>query len=376
MRYHTFIPQILAAVVLAMLLAACGSSQGAAQPTSAPSASTAAATATVSPATAQPVSTDTPTAPAATDAPPAGMPAGGPPAGGMPGSGGGFGAGSSFAATPAFADVAYASASATQNLDIYLPEGDGPFPVVVNLHAGGFKFGDKNMIPGTIGQALLDAGYAVVGVNYRLSGEAPFPAAVLDARAAVRFLRANAAAYQLDPERIAAFGQSAGGNLVAMLGTAAESTAFDDASLGNAEVSSAVQAVVNWFGPTDFGQMDAQAAAQGCAASDQTHSEAGSFESAYLGAAVATSPELVAQANPISYIDGSEPPFLVQKGELDCTVAVESTRMLADALQAAGVTAEYDLLTGVGHGDTGSAPVFEGEANIQRVLAFLDTHLK
>lgn len=376
MRYRMSIPQTLAAVALAMLLAACGSSQGAAQPTTAPADSAAAAPTSAAEATALPVATVLPAATAATSTPPAGMPAGAPPAGGMPGGAGAFGAGASFAATPAFADVVYAAASATQQLDIYLPAGDGPFPVVLNLHAGGFKFGDKGMIPGTLGQALLDAGYAVVGVNYRLSGEAPFPAAVLDARAAVRFLRTNAAAYKLDPDRIAAFGQSAGGNLAAMLGTAAESTAFDDASLGNPEASSVVQVVVNWFGPTDFGQMDAQAAAQGCAASDQTHGAASSFESAYLGAPVATSPELVAQANPISYIDGSEPPFLVQKGEQDCTVAVENTKMLADALQAAGVTVEYTLLAGVGHGDTGSTPVFEGEENIQRVLAFLDAHLK
>lgn len=376
MKFRMSIPQTLAAVALVSLLAACGSSQGAALPTTVPAASAAAAPTSAPEATALPASTELPAATAATSVPATGMPAGGPPAGGMPGGAGAFGAGAGFAATPAFADVAYASASATQQLDIYLPVGDGPFPVVVNLHAGGFKFGDKGMIPGTIGQALLDAGYAVVGVNYRLSGEAPFPAAVLDARAAVRFLRANAAQYRLDPDHIAAFGQSAGGNLAAMLGTAAESTVFDDASLGNPDISSAVQAVVNWFGPTDFGQMDAQAAAQGCAASDQTHGEASSFESAYLGAPVESSPELVAQANPISYIDGTEPPFLVQKGEQDCTVAVENTKMLADALQAAGVTAEYDLLAGVGHGDTGSTPVFEGAENIQRVLAFLDAHLK
>lgn len=248
--------------------------------------------------------------------------------------------------------------------------------MVVNLHAGGFKFGDKGMIPGTIGEALLNEGYAVIGVNYRLSGEAPFPAAVLDARAAVRFLRANAAAYKLDPDRIAAFGQSAGGNLAAMLGTAAESSAFGDAGLGNATGSSAVQAVVNWFGPTDFGQMDAQAAAQGCAAKDQTHGEAGSFESAYLGAPVASSPELASKANPISYIDGTEPPFLVQKGDQDCTVPVENTGMLVEALQSAGVVVEYTVFAGAGHGDTGSARIFESEENTRRIIAFLDAHMK
>ncbi|MFM8321486.1 MAG: alpha/beta hydrolase fold domain-containing protein [Chloroflexota bacterium] len=286
------------------------------------------------------------------------------------------GMGQQFDATPAFSDVAYAALSDTQKLDIYLPEGDGPFPVVINLHAGGFKFGDKQGIPATVGKELLNNGYAVVGVGYRLSDEAAFPAAVQDVRAAVRFLRANADQYRIDPDRMAVFGQSAGGNLAAMLGTAAESQDFDEAGLGNAGVSNAVQAVVDWFGPTDFGQMDAQAAAQGCSASDQTHSVSGSFESAYLGAVVADSPELVARANPITYIDGSEPPFLIQKGQQDCTVAVDNTKMLADALSAKGLPVQFDLLPGVGHGDTGSTPVFESPENIQKIIAFLNAHLK
>ncbi len=377
MRSHLPNRQILAGVLFAVLMTACGAPQGATKPTPIP----------VAPTTA-PAATAAPTAVAPAGAPPAGMPAGAPPgappgapAGAPPGAPpGGFGGGQTFAATPAFANVVYASTSATQKLDIYLPQGSGPFPVVVNIHAGGFTFMDKSAIPGTIGQALLDAGYAVVGIDYRLSGEAAFPAAVLDVRAAIRFLRANATQYQLDPNRMAAFGQSAGGNLAAMLGTTGTSTTFDDASLGNARVSSAVQVVVTWFGPTDFGQMDAQAKAQGCAASDQTHSEASSFESAYLGAPVASAPDRVAKANPITYIAGQSaagiPPFLVQKGDQDCTVAIANTKMLADALQAAGATVEYDLLAGAGHGDTGSTPVFEGTANIQRVITFLTTHLK
>ena len=281
----------------------------------------------------------------------------------------------SFGATPAFADVAYADASATQVLDIYLPQGAGPFPMVANFHAGGFAFGDKSEIPARAGAALLDAGYAVVGVGYRLSDEATFPAAVLDARAAVRFLRANADAYRLDPDRIAAFGQSAGGNLAAMLGTTGDAAAFDDASLGNADVSNEVQLVIDWFGPTDFGLLDAQAKAQGCPAEAQTYGRPDSIAAAYLGAPVGSSPELVAEANPITYLDGSEPPFLIQGGDQDCTVAIESPRMLADALSAAGTEVEYDLLTGAGHGDTGVSPVFESKENVERVVAFLDAHL-
>jgi acetyl esterase/lipase len=278
--------------------------------------------------------------------------------------------------TPTHQDIAYANASATQKLDLYLPTGAGPFPVIINIHGGGFKLGDKSMVDQTLGQRLLEAGYAIASIDYRLSGEAPFPAAVLDAKAAVRFLRANAATYNLNPDKIAAFGQSAGGNLASMLGTSGDVAEFDDPSLGNAEVSSRVQAVINWFGPTDFGQMDAQAKAQGCSSGDQTHNQADSFESLYLGAALPDAPALVQQANPITYISADDPPFLIQKGDQDCTVPVENTKMLADALQTAGLDVQYDLLKGVGHGDGWFTAIFQGEDNIQTVLNFLNTKLK
>ena len=274
-------------------------------------------------------------------------------------------------------NLAYANTSATQVLDLYIPEGTGPFPVVVNIHPGGFFTGDKDMVPGTPGKAMLEAGYAIASINYRLSGEATFPAAVQDAKAAVRFLRANAAEYKLNPDKIAAFGQSAGGNLASMLGTAGDVAEFDDPSLGNAGVSSRVQAVINWFGPNDFAVMDEQAKAQGCSASDQTHSAADSPESKYLGAPVPTVPDLVNQANPITYITEDDPPFLVQKGDQDCTIAIENTKMLADALAAAGLDVRYDLLQGVGHGDGfgSTTPVFESEENSQALVDFLNTKL-
>ena len=280
--------------------------------------------------------------------------------------------------TPTLTNIAYATASGTQVLDLYLPEGNGPFPVVVNIHPGGFFSGDKDMVPGTPGKALLKAGYAIASINYRLSGEATFPAAVQDAKAAVRFLRANAAKYKLNPDKIAAFGQSAGGNIASMLDTTGDVAEFDDPKLGSAGVSSRVQAVINWFGPNDFSVMDAQAKAQGCPASDQTHSVADSFESKYLGAAVASSPELVRKANPMTYITKDDPPFLVQKGDQDCTIAIENTKMLADALAAAGIDVHYDLLKGVGHGDGfgSTTPVFESESNSQALVDFLNTKLK
>ena len=173
----------------------------------------------------------------------------------------GLGGQAAFSVAPAHKDVAYADASSTQKLDLYLPAGAGPFPVIVNIHGGGFKLGDKGMVDDASGKAFLAAGYAIASIDYRLSGEAKFPAAVLDAKAAVRFLRANAAKYNLNPDKVVAFGQSAGGNIASMLGTTGNVAEFDDPSLGNAGVSSRVQAVINWFGPNDFAQMDAQAKA-------------------------------------------------------------------------------------------------------------------
>jgi acetyl esterase/lipase len=355
-------PRLILAGVLALLaggiIAGCAATApaGPAAPTA---ATTVAATATPA----------APAEPTATSAAPQGMPPGPPP--------GGAG-GPAKVITATLTNIPYANTSAAQVLDLYMPEGSGPFPVVVNIHPGGFFSGDKDMVPGNPGKALLQAGYAIASINYRLSGEATFPAAVLDAKAAVRFLRANAAKYNLNPDKIAAFGQSAGGNIASMLGTTGDVAEFDDPSLGNAGVSSRVQAVINWFGPNDFSVMDAQAKAQGCPASDQTHSAADSPESKYLGAAVASSPELVKKANPITYISKDGPPFLVQKGDQDCTIAIENTQMLADALAAAGLDVHYDLLKGVGHGDGFGAttPVFESESNSQALVNFLNTKLK
>lgn len=117
---------------------------------------------------------------------------------------------------PTQKDLAYASGSSAQKLDLYIPtNGSGPFPVVIMVHGGGFMFGDKADGAGLTGvDQLLAAGYAVASINYRLSGEAQYPAQIFDAKAAVRFLRANAGKYNLNPDKFGAWGASAGGNLV------------------------------------------------------------------------------------------------------------------------------------------------------------------
>lgn len=273
---------------------------------------------------------------------------------------------------PTHADLAYAEISPAQKLDLFLPEGTGPFPLVINIHGGAFRFGGKEMLDVPIAQALLKEGIAVASINYRLSGEAKFPAAVLDAKTAVRFLRANAGKFRLDAGKFIAFGQSAGGNLASILGTSGGVAEFDDAALGHAAVSSKVQGVIDWFGPTDFAKMDAQAEEQGCPESARQHGKADSPEGLYLGGMPKDLPELSAKANPITYITPDDPPFLLQKGERDCVVPVGQSRILFEALKAGGVKAELDILKDAGHGDMGSpVPKFLSEENIQRVVAFV-----
>jgi acetyl esterase/lipase len=267
----------------------------------------------------------------------------------------------------------YAEASGSQKLDIYLPSsGSGPFPVIVSIHGGAFLMGDKADGQLTPMLAGLDRGYAVVSVNYRLSSEAQFPAQVNDVKAAIRFLRANAATYNLDPNKIAVWGGSAGGYLAAMLGTSGGVADLEDMSQGNSDQSSAVQAVVDWFGPISFLDMDAQFTASGIGPAN--HNAADSPESKLLGSALTEVPELVAEADPTTYISSDDPPFFIQHGTADGNVpseqSVDFAAALTKVLGAGNVTLQ--LLEGAGH----AGPEFTTAENVALVLDWLDGHLK
>lgn len=251
-------------------------------------------------------------------------------------------------------EVKYADASSTQTIDLYLPSGvDGPTPVVVLIHGGAFQMGDSSMEAG-YAQALVDNGFAVAAVNYRLSGEAAYPAGAQDVKAAVRYLRANAAEYNINPDRVAAWGQSAGGYLANLLGaTGDQQTIFDDSSLGNADQSSAVQAVVSWFGPSDFATMDEQAAeVAACAGRAQSHGTADSPESAWLGEAVATS-EKTESTDLSGYVATAStlPAWYLAHGDSDCLVPAGQSAELQAALEDAGGDSTYVVLEGAGHMD-------------------------
>jgi len=287
---------------------------------------------------------------------------------------GGPGGASTFASVaPTYKDLAYANLSSAQKLDLYIPTaGSGPFPVVIMVHGGGFMFGDKADGVALIGvDQLLAAGYAVASINYRLSGEATYPAQIFDAKAAVRFLRANATKYNLNPNKFGAWGASAGGNLVALLGTTCGVAELEGAELGHADQSSCVQAVVDWFGPIDFLKMDEQFAGTSCPAN---HNESSSPESKLVGAPIQTVPDLVATTNPMNYITSDDAPFFIEHGTADCNIPPTQSKNLADALSAVIGTdrVTYVSLEGAGHG----RPQFETAENLQLVINFLNKYLK
>jgi acetyl esterase/lipase len=284
------------------------------------------------------------------------------------------GGSSTFASVaPTYKDLAYASVSDAQKLDLYLPTtGSGPFPLVIMVHGGGFMAGDKADGGGLTGvDQLLAAGYAVASINYRLSGEALYPAQIFDAKAAVRFLRANVAKYNLNPDKFGAWGASAGGNLVSLLGTTCGVAELEGADLGNADQSSCVQAVVDWFGPIDFLKMQEQFAGTSCTSATNS---ASSPESKLVGAPIQTVPKKVALTNPMNYITPDDAPFFIENGTADCNIPPIQNKNLADALSAVigADKVTYISLDGAGHGGS----QFETAENLANVITFLDKYLK
>lgn len=275
-----------------------------------------------------------------------------------------------------FMDVVYAQKSSAQKLDIYLPtEGTGSYPVIIAVHGGAFLSGDKTKELDFLSAALA-SGYAVVSINYRLSSEAKFPAAINDVKAAIRFIRANATTYDINPDKFALWGGSAGGNLVSLAGTTGGTNDLYDLSLGNETVSDDVLAVVDWFGPIYFSTMDAEFAALNSSGVMGATNSASSPESAYLGETIgsAEAEPLVQQASPQTYITSDDPSFFIQHGSVDrnipITQSINFAKMLTETLGASKVT--FETIEGAGHGTS----EFRSAENIAKIMAWLDIILK
>ena len=229
-------------------------------------------------------------------------------------------------------DIQYAEESKNQVLDLYYPqEGEGPFAVLLHIHGGGFGMGDKRDDHMDTYLKFLEKGIAVGSIEYRLSGEAIFPAAVLDCREAVRFLRKNASEYNIIPDKIAVIGGSAGGNLSAMLGMNIPNGEFPGEEGNQFDTDCNVLFAIDQFGPIDFRNMDNQARANGVSFVD--HDEASSAESSYMGGPLPElSDEWLAKADPTTYINDNMAPLLVEHGCMDRLVPFMQSVNLVNAI--------------------------------------------
>jgi len=258
-------------------------------------------------------------------------------------------------------DVVFGKGGDTDlKLDLAMPaDGAGPFPAVVCIHAGGWVGGKRQEMSQTI-HALAGRGYVAVSPDYRLAtAQARFPAQVEDCKAAVRWLRANAVKYNIDPDHIGAVGFAAGGHLACMLGVTDKEDGLDGAG-GNADVSSRVQAVVSFFGPTDLTAKD-----WGPGVSERNLVP-------LLGGTADEKPEAYRKASPLTYAGKDAAPLLLFHGAVDKMVPVDQSRRLAEKVASAGGAAELVVVEGEGHG-------FGREKLLQclgKMVTFFDERLK
>jgi acetyl esterase/lipase len=227
-------------------------------------------------------------------------------------------------------DIPYCTMDGVElKMDVYYPSSnEGAWAVTMYVHGGGWSKGDKSEGAGALEiDALQQAGFLVVAINYRLAPKYLFPAMIEDVKCAVRYLRAHADQYNLDPDRIGVYGGSAGGHLVALLGTTDSSAGFDVGEY--LDQSSRVQAVVDMFGPTDFTVQ---------------------FEGGYQNARNVFSDFDAALASPVTYVSADDPPFLILHGNLDQLVPIEQSQILLAALKTAGVPVKLVSVKNAGHG--------------------------
>ena len=286
-------------------------------------------------------------------------------------------------------DVTYCSVDGIDlKMDVYYPSAtDGrPAPVAVYVHGGGWVSGSKGGGAGRLDVGeLVSRGYVVASVDYRLAPTYQFPAQIEDVKCAIRSLRAQAAEYGIDPDRIGAWGGSAGGHLVSLLGTTDARAGFDVGPYP--EQSSRVRAVVDLFGPSDltvFGMAIAMATsppAIGTATAMATSAPAfGTVTAMVTGARVfgAASPDDLARASPVTYASGDDPPFLILQGEKDAVVPPNQSQILYDRLTAAGVRATLVMVKNAGHGFRPvGGPISPTRSELTMMSAdFFDEHLR
>lgn len=267
-------------------------------------------------------------------------------------------------------DIAYVEGGdESQKLDLYLPEkpSDKPLPLIVHIHGGGWRAGSRFPCPVT-GMVLKD--YVVASIGYRFSQKAVFPAQIQDCQAAIRWLRAHAGQYNLDPGRVGVIGGSAGGHLSALVGTSGGRKAFPPVG-GHEDQSDRVQAVCDIFGPSDFSTVVRQAAEDRNVRNIFAFNTPSDPYSALIGARLDDKPKADA-ASPVHYVSKDTPPFLILHGTHDALVPYAQSVQFEAALKEKDVPVWLQTLPGSGHG----GPAFAKPAVLRLTQNFFDKHLK
>lgn len=264
-------------------------------------------------------------------------------------------------------DLPYAETeNPRQKLDLYLPKvrkSDKPLPVIVFIHGGGWKAGDKSSGLGSIARFVQSADYAGISVGYRLTDEAQWPAQIHDCKAALRWIKGNAKVHGLDASKIGVWGTSAGGHLVSFLGTSGDVKELEGTLGKHLDQNSQVTCVVNFFGPENFVTMVTQPSTI-----DRTQGK-DYPEALLLGGSVQEREATAKEASPVTHVSKGDAAFFTAHGTKDPLVPFAQAQEIHAALQKAGVPSLLQEMTNGGHGF--KSPVLD-----DRVKQFLDLHLR
>jgi len=261
------------------------------------------------------------------------------------------------------ADIPYAVVDGrTLGLDLYMPMGVARPPLLVWIHGGRWLHESKDQI-NTL--ALVDEGFAIASVDFRLSVDAPFPAQIYDIKAAIRFLRANAATYGYDPARIGVHGRSSGGHLTALVGVTNGVEALEGNVGSYLDVSSDVQAVVSYFGASNLTTIMDQSTPFGVMLR-------GPALALLLGGPLESTTELAKLASPVFHVDANDPPLLLLHGDQDPQMPINQAHELQGVYEAHGLPVQFVVVHGAKHG----SPEFFDAKRTAIVAAFLQEHLR
>lgn len=261
------------------------------------------------------------------------------------------------------ANLRYSDASQRLLLDLYTPNHNGPLPLIVFIHGGSWVSGSKDecLAAKDLGNGtFMNRGYAVACINYRLSGEAIYPAQIIDVKASIRWLRANATTYKLFTPKIAVWGSSAGGHLAALAGTTKGMQQYEVGA--NLQLSSQTAAIVDYFGPTDLENTE----------QNQVDPKGYANVLKLLGGDGPDLDERARAASPVTYVTPDDSPFLIMHGTADRIVPYSQSVLLDQKLREAGVSTQLTTIQGAGHG----SPEFVTPARLDAVSKFFDSHIR